>query len=182
MKHNHYDVMPPGFLRDCSILDIGCGDLSAQHDSIHADHMFDDYVGIDYPQDVREWEPERLFDRILMMHMLEYVPLQDWGRLFDRIRSWLKEGGVLVVVVAYRVSVQDTFNLHHQTFEIDERLLRPFVPGVVFGTYWDITPFDSPNVGVKEWISSVLHRHKRVRRYLRGTLKLVAVWHKEAAR
>ncbi len=42
--------------------------------------------------DVNEWQPERRFDRILSVEMLEHV--RNYEQLFGRIATWLEPGGL----------------------------------------------------------------------------------------
>jgi SAM-dependent methyltransferase len=40
------------------------------------------------------------FDLILASHMLYYIPLDGWDTLLERLLSWLKPGGLLLVVMS----------------------------------------------------------------------------------
>ena len=48
--------------------------------------------------DLWDYEPQQLYDLILMNNIIHYIPPEKRQELFDRLSEWLSEDGVLSVV------------------------------------------------------------------------------------
>ncbi|MEP6976839.1 MAG: cyclopropane-fatty-acyl-phospholipid synthase family protein [Thermoleophilia bacterium] len=61
--------------------------------------------------DVNDWRPDRRFDRILSIEMLEHV--RNYERLFGRVATWLEPGGLFFAHVfshrSYAYAYEDTW-------------------------------------------------------------------------
>ena len=153
MIKSHYDMIHP-FYFSKSVLDVACGDGTNQYKStnwkiidkaIHEDR----YTGIDimHPPspdgityiniDLFDYEPEHQFDTVLAIHIIEHIELDRWPELFDKLKSWVKPNGYLIVGAPYGGSHLKYENfkgpepMRHVVFGIYEGLLLPYYPGRV---------------------------------------------------
>ena len=103
MKYNnHYDAIPAHLLTD-TVLDVGCGDGSNQRMSKNS-YFLQNSTGIDIDTNLFNYEPDRQFDTVLAIHVIEYIPIEKWYMMFQRLTSWVKPHGHLVIGVPYMQS------------------------------------------------------------------------------
>ena len=125
MKYKtHYDAIPAHLLTD-TVLDVGCGDGSNQRMSKNS-YFLQNSTGIDIDTNLFNYEPDRQFDTVLAIHVIEHIPIEKWYMMFQRLTSWVTPHGHLVIGVPYMQSpeVYKHFtgpeNMRHVVFGIDE--------------------------------------------------------------
>lgn len=146
----HYNEIPERCIRNAkSILDVGSSDGSMAKYSNYG-RFFDkvndsgNYLGIDIQQfqhtcynilqqDILRFVPERDYDLIVALHVLEHIDIASWKELFEKLYSCVAAGGYLVVNVPFQQhEVEHTFEcaaMQHKIFGIDKQMLERFLPG-----------------------------------------------------
>ncbi len=132
----HYDAIPPRLLHG-TVLDVGCGDGSNQRMSKNWHLLEAGYcTSIDIEIDLFKYEPEHPFDTVLAIHVIEHIPIEQWWLMFERLQSWVKPHGHLVIGTPYMQSpaVYKRFkgpeNQRHVVFGINELMLSVYLfPG-----------------------------------------------------
>ena len=198
-KPIHYDNIP-----DCvfgnSILDIGCMDgsnaLRSKHGIKFVQAVSDGkYIGVDVTDysdrylapiitmDIRDFDTDRKFDLVLCLHLVEHIPYEEWTVLFTKLRSFVSEGGYLVIDVPYNEPTYESDKLYdHVVFHIKEKTLCEYFPDAHFFKYkarnyphWKDSN-ESHLKALVRFIHRIITRHPyRYRRFR----NLVVVWKNE---
>lgn len=201
----HYDEIPEEYL-GFKILDVGSSNGYGAFSSIHKELLKSrEYLGIDIQQfdkiylpiikaDIFEYETEIRYDTILLLHVLEHIPLDQWEKLLTKLVSLLAPNGYLVVNVPFAEREHSATSDHmiHEVLNIDETLLSQ---------YWDfqkylyvgkqtakVVVFRGPSENFfRSCIRFVIrilihHKHSVIRRYFefRKALRIVAIYKKES--
>ena len=192
----HYDNIPDWVFGN-SILDIGCADGSNALISSHKKKFLQaelegNYLGLDVTDygvacltpiiisDIRDYDTVRTFDLVLCLHVVEHIPYEEWTTLFSKLRSFVSEGGYLVIDVPYNEPTYQSDKLHdHVVFHIKEKMLSKFLPDAHFFKYkskkyphWKDSN-ESHLKALVRFIHRIITRHSyRYRRFR----NLVAVW------
>ena len=146
----HYNEIPYCCIKDAqSMLDVGSSDGSMAKCSNYG-RFFDkvndsgNYLGIDIQQfqhtcynilqqNILRFVPERAYDLIVALHILEHIDIASWKELLERLYSCVAAGGYLVVNVPFRQhEVEHTFEceaMRHKVFGIDKQMLERFLSG-----------------------------------------------------
>ena len=135
----HYDAIPSTLLQG-TILDVGCGDGSNQRISKNWP-LLQHATGIDIDTDLFKYEPPHLFDTVLAIHVIEHIDKEKWFCMFDRLCSWVKPNGYLIIGTPHKQDprVYRKFkgpeNQRHRVFDIDEELIESYLGPVIAWTY-----------------------------------------------
>jgi len=147
-----YDCIPDECLSGY-ILDLGASLGINQLGSKHKEKFLlavreDRYTGIEAfmplepllpitEGNIMEYQPDRKFDLILLMDVIEHIQFRDWFILFPRLKEWLQPNGILILTTPYKESI--TGYLHHQgyyschvVFNISRDIISRFLPGARF--------------------------------------------------
>lgn len=143
------------WLKDAEmVLDIGSGDGTTNIHSIHGEWFKrldaeGRYLGVDAQKfdktlltnildetNIQDFDTPKTFDCILCLHVLEHVPFEDWGIIFEKIKKWLRPNGYLIVGVPYKQGRKDYKMQYpppvgHVTFDITEETFEPYIGGLI---------------------------------------------------
>lgn len=141
MIKTHYDAIPPSLLQGC-ILDVGCGDGSNQQNSKNWP-LLQHATGIDIEDDVLKWESTQQYDTVLLIHVIEHIEQDLWKAAFERVKSWVKKNGWLVIGTPLKQDprvyrhFKGPENQRHRVFNITHETLLPYLQGgmCTFTTY-----------------------------------------------
>ena len=209
LEYNHYDHIPAYTFKKSgnTILDVGCMDANSATASIHGEifqkaDAQDAYLGIDIQEydphylkniirgDIFDFDTQRKFNLILALHVLEHIPFDKWSTIFEKLKGLTSPNGYLVIEVPHRERPKRYRKAYqkygHCVFDIDESLLREFIPDLIFlhrtekRTY---RHFRIPDEGLLRPIVRfivrivTLHEHSYFRHI--GTVQmLTAIWKK----
>jgi SAM-dependent methyltransferase len=145
-------------------------------------------------QDLFDIEPDALWDAILACEFIEHIELRRWPQMFETFKGLLRPGGRLFISCPYREPVlaiknylskyhpHDPANIH-VVFDIDEDLIRQFLPDAEFRILRIRQKFrekgESLVWAIGREIGRVLRRHRYALRWLRRPRWLTMVWRKE---
>lgn len=150
MSTKEYDMIPDHVLGR-ELLEIGGGSGKRQLASNKKDYFLGaNWVNVDlkpgcYPGsftfvhgDIMDIDParwRRKFDTVLIVECLEHVEIRKWLSFFEKIKSWLKPGGWIVLTVPYNENMNKIIRLYrenehdHRTFRITSKTFNNFLPG-----------------------------------------------------
>ena len=198
----HYNEVPISCIGN-SVLDVGSSNSEGATKSIHGNHFLNnEYLGIDVQKfehtplpviccDIFDFHPDKQFDTILCLHVLEHIPIAQWPNFFTHLNTMLKNGGHIVVNVPYKCdgSSNSLGPMKHEVLQITETLLLRYWP---FQNIFQIgkIPYRLIRRAHGEnllWVFGRFvtriftnHKYSAVRRYIasRQKARLVAIYHK----
>ena len=138
-----YNAIPNYCFEDAnSIFDIGCMSGLNAILSKHREHFIrieseQKFLGIDiveYPkyylepviiQDFLDFDITQQFDLVIMLHTLEHIPINYWGKVFEKLKHLVSNNGYLMISTPYKekFGIDDS----HSVFDIQERTFRHFI-------------------------------------------------------
>ena len=189
-----YDHIPTElFINSKDILDIGnCGgvNFSLSRHAVHLDRC--EYMGLDLdpPEnpplptitgDVISWEAPRQYDLVLVLHILEHIPFDEWGPIFERLKACTNK--YLVVGVPYKERDSSQYDglpyhLQHRVFGINKRMFRPFLPNARFLVKKGPNHFNSDGASLL-WATLRLIKRLVTRHPYARQRRLLVIWEKE---
>ncbi len=147
MSLDYYNDIPASLLKNKVIFEVGSGTgknqlLSKHKEIFEKASLVNNYLGIDkyltsrpllniLEYDIREFlfYPNAV-DTILMMHCLEHIEIKDWKRVLDKLISYLRPRGWLVIACPYDENINSKRDPDHVVFHITIKTLRKYLPKI----------------------------------------------------
>ena len=147
-----YDIIPDECFEG-AILDLGCSlginQLNSRHKERFQKAVSEGrYTGVEayiplepmlpvVRSDIMNYVPDKTFDTILLMDVIEHIQFRDWFVLFPRLKEWLNVGGVIVMTTPYNEDISDYYYHKgylscHVVFNIKNDLILHFLPNAEF--------------------------------------------------
>ena len=199
----HYNELPDFVFKDnSSILDVGSRDGYGAWYSRHRNRFLqNDYLGVDVQSfqhhylkpiitnEFLQFETERKFDLIIFSHILEHFEIQQWTEVLTKLVGLLSDRGYLVINVPFKKDGKGGKEGwdRHKVFQIDEKLLAPYLPFMFerVGKTKTRIVFRNPGEGILRpslrfvWRILCNHKYSILRTWGGRPARLVAVYQKE---
>lgn len=198
---SHYNQVPDYCFQGAkTILDIGCLSglnalLSRHRTHFLAAEARGDYLGLDINPpaktylspietgDLRQLKMGRTFDLVLVLHVLEHVPIDEWMRTIYRLMCHVAPGGYLVIGTPHNEDPEHPADADHKVHRITVHMLRQFLPATAivrrvrrrYVHYRE--PQESHLMALPRFFYRILTRHHHRFRLL-GNFELIAIWHR----
>lgn len=193
-----YNLIPDEIITDKSILDIGANNGLLQLGSRHKDKfLLNDYLGIDVnpPEtvhlpiiqaDLFNFKPEKLYDLVICIEVLEHIALRDWSLAFKKLKSFTKKDGCLFITVPHNQHMNSylhkmaklPYHQKHVVFGITERTVHFFLNNADIHTVKHPSLWREPNEGYIKPTLRLIKRFLTRHHYFKHGI--VAIWKKSS--
>ncbi len=149
---SRYDCIPDEYMSG-NILELGSSVGINQLVSRHKERFLkavseNRYIGVDVviplkpllpvvKCEIMDYVPERKFDCILLMDVIEHIQFRDWFILFPRLKQWLNPKGILIMTMPYKSGIErylyhEGYYSCHVVFNISRKVISRFLPEARF--------------------------------------------------